>query len=240
MRTEKQEASHHPRSGEPVIDCGTVSALTTSYCDPSDGGGSVWLSSAPTIPSYLILTYWGIGNPGRTGKRQRPETISTPRRSSNSTPIRDDCGGDDPVTPNDGDDYDAVEIPVLVDNWGGARIKVVTWANRNGNFYVPIRDRTLPARQAVRQGRTGRARSMRRPGRLRPQPPGQPTYPGNQVGTNWVAVVQPVQGIVYVSAWEDYASMTCRCRKRDASARTRRRRPRNFNAVPVRPVSGEV
>jgi len=41
-----------------------------------------------------------------------------------------------------------------------------------------------------------------------PQPPGQPTYPGNQGGTNWYSPsYSPRTQLFYVSAWEDYASI---------------------------------
>ena len=41
-----------------------------------------------------------------------------------------------------------------------------------------------------------------------PQPDGQPTYPGNQGGTNWYSPsFSPRTGLFYVSAWEDYASI---------------------------------
>ena len=41
-----------------------------------------------------------------------------------------------------------------------------------------------------------------------PQPAGQPTYPGNQGGTNWYSPsYSPRTGLFYVSAWEDYASI---------------------------------
>ena len=40
-------------------------------------------------------------------------------------------------TPNDGYDYDSVQVPVLADiNWRGTPTKVMLWANRNGFFYV--------------------------------------------------------------------------------------------------------
>ena len=43
-----------------------------------------------------------------------------------------------------------------------------------------------------------------------PQPDGQPTYPGNQGGTNWYSPsFSPRTGLFYVSAWEDYASIYC-------------------------------
>src|SRR2546428_10460162 len=44
--------------------------------------------------------------------------------------------------------------------------------------------------------------------RSTPQPEGQPTYPGNQGGTNWYSPsFSQRTGLFYVSAWEDYASI---------------------------------
>ena len=71
-------------------------------------------------------------------------------------------------TPNDGYDYDSVQVPVLVDDdWNGAPRKLMMWANRNGFFYVL--DRTngkVSLRQAVREGELGE-----RPRRQRPADP---------------------------------------------------------------------
>ena len=41
-----------------------------------------------------------------------------------------------------------------------------------------------------------------------PQPPGSPTWPGNQGGTNWYSPsYSPRTGLFYFSAWENYASI---------------------------------
>jgi glucose dehydrogenase len=41
-----------------------------------------------------------------------------------------------------------------------------------------------------------------------PQPAGQPTYPGNQGGTNWYPPsFSPRTGLMYISAWENYATI---------------------------------
>ena len=41
-----------------------------------------------------------------------------------------------------------------------------------------------------------------------PQPPGAPTFPGVQGGTNWYSPsFSPRTGLFYVPAWEDYASV---------------------------------
>ena len=68
-----------------------------------------------------------------------------------------------------------------------------------------------------------------------PQPPGQPTWPGNQGGTNWYSPsFSPRTGLFYVSAWEGYASIF---RKEPAQYVA----GRNFaggGANPVTPVPG--
>ena len=41
-----------------------------------------------------------------------------------------------------------------------------------------------------------------------PQPAGQPTFPGNQGGTNWYSPsYSPRTGLFYLSAWENYATV---------------------------------
>jgi alcohol dehydrogenase (cytochrome c) len=41
-----------------------------------------------------------------------------------------------------------------------------------------------------------------------PQPPGMPTWPGNQGGTNWYPpAFSPRTGLFYVSVWENYATI---------------------------------
>jgi alcohol dehydrogenase (cytochrome c) len=41
-----------------------------------------------------------------------------------------------------------------------------------------------------------------------PQPPGSPTWPGNQGGTNWYPPsFSPATGLFYFSAWENYATI---------------------------------
>ena len=98
---------------------------------------------------------------------------------------------------------------MLVDNWAGSRVNVVTWANRNGNFYVLDREtgRFLLGRPFVKVNWMSEFDERGRP-KQTPQPDGQPTYPGNQGGTNWYSPsFSPRTGLFYVSAWEDYASI---------------------------------
>ena len=50
-----------------------------------------------------------------------------------------------------------------------------------------------------------------------PQPPGTPTYPGNQGGTNWYPPsYSPRTGLFYFSAWENYGTIY-RPRRRSTS-----------------------
>ncbi len=100
------------------------------------GGGSVWVTGS--YDPALNLTYWGIGNPGPDWNPfQRPgDNLYT-----DSVVALDADTGElkwhFQFTPNDGYDYDSVQIPVLADlNWKGTPTKVLMWANRNGYFYV--------------------------------------------------------------------------------------------------------
>ena len=112
-------------------------------------------------------------------------------------------------TPHDVYDYDSVQVPVLVDNWGSTGINAIAWANRNGNLLrARSRDGTVPARQAVREGQLDERVRRAGPADTDAAAAGQPTYPGNQGGTNWYSPsFSPRTGLFYVSAWEDYASI---------------------------------
>ena len=80
----------------------------------------------------------------------------------------------------------------------------MVWANRNGNFYVLDRatGRFLLGKPFVKVNWMSDFDERGRPIQT-PQPPGQPTYPGNQGGTNWYSPsFSPRTGLFYVSAWE--------------------------------------
>jgi alcohol dehydrogenase (cytochrome c) len=173
------------------------------------GGGSVWLT--PSYDPALNLTYWGIGNPG-------PDWNAELRPGDNL--YTDSVIALDPdtgtlkwhfqFTPNDTYDYDAVQVAVLADiPWRGVSTKALLWANRNGFFYVLNRETGafLSGAPFVKvnwaSGLDAKGRPM-----PTPQPPGQPTWPGNQGGTNWYSPsFSPRTGLFYVSAWEGYASI---------------------------------
>ena len=184
----------------------------TTFCDPDawkHGGGAVWLTGS--YDPELNLTYWGVGNPGPDfNPDQRPgDNLYT-----DSVVALDVDTGElqwhFQFTPDDQYDYDAVQIPVLVDiERNGSRFKLMLWANRNGFFYVLDREtgRFFSGRPFVKVNWAEGLDDSGRPVET-PQPPGAPTFPGVQGGTNWYSPsYSPRTELFYVSAWEDYASV---------------------------------
>ena len=191
-----------PGPGEPGHD-------TWEGDDWEHGGASVWITGS--YDPSLNLTYWGVGNPGPDWN---PDQRPGDNLYSDSVVALDADTGElawhFQFTPNDGYDYDAVQVPVLVDmDWNGAPAQLMLWANRNGYFYVL--DRTtgefLLGKPFVRvnwaSGLDARGRPIQTP-----QPPGEPTWPGNQGGTNWYPPsYSPRTGLFYFTAWENYATI---------------------------------
>ena len=183
-----------------------------TYCDPEawkHGGAAAWLTGS--YDPELNLLFWGIGNPGPDFFReQRPGD----NLYSNSVVALDPDTGElrwhFQFTPADPYDFDAVQIPVLADiERGGTLFKVVLWANRNGFYYVLDRatGRFLTGEPFVRVNWAEGLDDSGRPVET-PQPPGSPTYPGVQGGTNWYSpAYSPRTELFYIPAWEDYASI---------------------------------
>jgi alcohol dehydrogenase (cytochrome c) len=173
------------------------------------GGGSVWVTGS--YDPALNLTYWGVGNPGPDwNPAQRPGdnlyTDSVVALDADSGKLKWHFQ----FTPNDGYDYDSVQVPVLADlNWRGAPAKVMMWANRNGHFYVLDRatGKFLQGTPFVKVNWASGLDANGRPIQT-PQPAGAPTWPGNQGGTNWYPPsYSPRTGLFYFSVWENYASI---------------------------------
>jgi alcohol dehydrogenase (cytochrome c) len=173
------------------------------------GGGSVWVTGS--FDPDLNLTYWGVGNPGPDWN---PDQRPGDNLYSDSVVALDADTGKlkwhFQFTPNDAYDYDAVQVPVLVDmNWRGAAAKLMLWANRNGFFYVldRVTGRFLSGNPFVKVNWASDLDERGRPIQT-PQPPGSPTWPGNQGGTNWYPPsYSPRTELFYFSAWEGYASI---------------------------------
>jgi alcohol dehydrogenase (cytochrome c) len=183
----------------------------STFCDPNawiHGGGSIWMTGS--YDPQLNLTYWGVGNvgPDYNGAQRPGDNLYT----DSVVALDADTGKlkwHYQFTPHDVYDYDSVQVPVLIDNWNRTGIDVLAWANRNGNFYVLDRatGRFFLGAPFVKvnwmSGFDERGRPMQTP-----QPAGQPTYPGNQGGTNWYSPsFSPRTNLFYISAWEDYASV---------------------------------
>jgi alcohol dehydrogenase (cytochrome c) len=173
------------------------------------GGGPVWLTGS--YDPDLNLTYWGIGNPGPDWNPKQREGDNL--YSSSVVALDADSGRlkwHYQFTPNDGYDYDSVQIPVLVDmTWNGTPRKLMLWGNRNGNFYVLDRSNGnfLLGKPFVKvnwmSGFTPNGRPIQTP-----QLAGLPTFPGNQGGTNWYSPsFSPNTGLFYLSIWDDYGSI---------------------------------
>ena len=177
--------------------------------DWEHGGASVWITGS--YDADLNLTYWGIGNPGPDwNPDQRP---GDNLYSDSVVALNPDTGElvwHFQFTPNDGYDYDSVQVPVLVDlDWNGEPRQLMLWANRNGYFYVLDRatGEFLDGTPFVRVNWSSGLDENGRPIQT-PQPMGAPTWPGNQGGTNWYPPsFSPRTGLFYFAAWEDYATI---------------------------------
>ena len=177
--------------------------------DWEHGGASVWVTGS--YDADLNLTYWGVGNPGPDwNPGQRPGD----NLYSDAVVALDADTGElvwyFQFTPNDGYDYDSVQVPVLVDiEWNGVPSKLMMWANRNGYFYVldRVTGEFLTGTPFVKVNWSSGLEETGRPIPT-PQPLGSPTWPGNQGGTNWYPPsFSPATGLFYISAWEDYATI---------------------------------
>jgi alcohol dehydrogenase (cytochrome c) len=211
-----------------------------SFCDPDawkHGGGSIWMTGS--YDPKLNLTYWGVGNVGPDyAGAQRPGdnlyTDSVVALDADNGTLRWHYQ----FTPHDVYDYDSVQVPVLIDNWGNTGIDALTWANRNGNYYALDRatGRFLLGKPFVKVNWMSEFDERGRPTQT-PQPPGMPTYPGNQGGTNWYSPsFSPRTGLFYISAWEDYASIYGPSPVEYKEGRNfTGGGPRNFSAVPGAP-----
>ena len=177
--------------------------------DWEHGGAPIWITGS--FDPDLNLVYWGVGNPGPDwNPGQRPGD----NLYSDAVVALDADSGElvwyFQFTPNDGYDYDAVQVPVLVDmEWEGEPRELMLWANRNGFFYVLDRatGEYLSGTPFVKVNWASGLDENGRPIQT-PQPQGEPTWPGNQGGTNWYPPsYSPRTGLFYFAAWEDYATI---------------------------------
>ena len=104
------------------------------------GGGSAWVTGS--FDPDLNLVYWGIGNPSPdwNGDVRPGDNLYT----GSVVALDVDTGKlkwHFQFTPHDVWDWDAVQIPVLVDReFRGRPRKLMLWGNRNAFFYVLDRE----------------------------------------------------------------------------------------------------
>jgi len=112
--------------------------------------------------------------------------------------------------PHDVHDWDAVQVPVLVDDeWEGRPRKLVYWAHRNAFYYVLDRETGKfllgkPfATQTWSKGLDPNGRPIRLPN-IDPSPEGTYLYPGVQGATNWYSPsYSPKTKLFYLATWEN-------------------------------------
>jgi alcohol dehydrogenase (cytochrome c) len=173
------------------------------------GGAPIWLTGS--YDPDTNLTFWGTGNPGPDwdGDLRPGDNLY----SCSVIAVDADTGKlkwHYQFSPHNEFDWDAVQIPVLVDlQWENRPRKVMLWANRNGMFYVLDRTtgqflRGSPFANlnwATGFNETGRPL---RAAKSFPTVEGTLIYPGNQGATNWYSPsYSPTTGLFYIPTWEN-------------------------------------
>jgi alcohol dehydrogenase (cytochrome c) len=172
------------------------------------GAGATWLTGS--YDPELDLLYWGIGNPG-------PDWNGDVRPGDNlytsSVVALDGETGElrwhFQFTPHDTHDWDANQIPVLIDaEWTGAPRKLLILANRNAFYYVLDRETgeflhgSEYARQTWAEGLDPTGRPIVIPG-TEPSEEGTLVWPSLQGATNWFSPsYSPHTGALYVAVRE--------------------------------------
>lgn len=176
------------------------------------GGGSTWMTGS--FDPVLNLIYWGVGNPGPdwNGEVREGDNLY-----SDSVIALDADTGEIKwhfqFTPHDVHDWDACQIPVLVDTEFRGRLrKLMFWANRNGFFYVLDRESgefllaKEYAKQTWAQGIDDSGRPIRIPN-MEPSPDGRLVFPDVNGASNWWSPsYSPVTGLFYTMAYDGGAT----------------------------------
>jgi alcohol dehydrogenase (cytochrome c) len=172
------------------------------------GAGTTWLTGS--YDPALKLLYWGTGNPGPdwNGDARKGDNLYT----CSLLALDVETGALRwyfQFTPHDTHDWDANQIPVLVDaEINGRPRALVVMANRNAFYYVLDRKSgeflsgTAYAKQTWAKGLDARGRPIVIPG-LDPSEAGTLVYPSLQGSTNWGnPAYSPATGLLYVPVRE--------------------------------------
>jgi alcohol dehydrogenase (cytochrome c) len=175
------------------------------------GGSPIW--NAGSYDPETNLTFWGTGNPN-PGWNGDTRTPADNLYSASVIALDADSGKlkwHYQFTPGDEYDWDATQVPVLVDmDWQGKPRKLMLFANRNGFFYVldRVTGKFLMAKAFVKQtwndGFEENGRPIKNP-EFWPKPMGGIVVsPGTQGGTNWYPPsYSPRTGLFYIPTWEN-------------------------------------
>ncbi|MBL4800381.1 MAG: PQQ-binding-like beta-propeller repeat protein [Emcibacter sp.] len=176
------------------------------------GGASTWLTGSYDVEHDIL--YWGVGNP-------KPDYIKSARMGDNlySNSVVALRGSTGEIlwhfqfSPGDNHDWDAAQIPVLVDHVlegdsSGQERKLLLWANRNGFYYVLDRltGEFIQATPFVHQTWAERIDDNGRPvlktENLKSRD-GVLVFPSNKGGTNWWSPsYDPNLGLMFVPTLE--------------------------------------
>ena len=191
-----------PQPGEPGGDTWSGNSWKT-------GGGPTWVTGSFDPQQNLII--WGTGNPAPdwNGDSRRGDNLYT----DSAIALDADTGKLKwyyQFVPHDLHDWDAVQVPVLVDDdWDGRPRKLVYWAHRGGFFYVLDRETGKLllgkpfATQTWAKGLDASGRPIRLPN-IDPTPEGTYLWPGVQGATNWYSPsYNPLTKLFYLAVWEN-------------------------------------
>jgi alcohol dehydrogenase (cytochrome c) len=173
------------------------------------GGAPTWVTGSYDPELNLII--WGTGNPSPDWNAD--VRLGDNLYSDSAIALDADTGTlkwHFQFIPHDANDWDATQVPVLVDaDWRGQPRKLIYWAHRGGFFYVL--DRSTGefllgkpfAKQTWAKGLDDKGRPMRIPGTT-PTEEGVYVWPGVQGATNWYSPsYNPQTGFFYLTAWEN-------------------------------------
>jgi alcohol dehydrogenase (cytochrome c) len=186
-----------PAAGEPGSETWQGSSLR-------NGGAPTWVTGS--FDPELRLIYWGVGNPAPNfyGGNRNGDNLY-----SNSVVALDADSGKlrwyFQFTPHDLHDWDASQIPVLVDEVvDKSRRKLLAFANRNGFYYLLDRATgeflvgTPFVKQTWADGLDAKGRPRVRPESV-PSRQGAIVYPSVTGGTNWWSpTYDPQSELMYV------------------------------------------
>jgi alcohol dehydrogenase (cytochrome c) len=191
-----------PTAGEPGVETWAGESYKT-------GSASIWVTGS--YDPEQNVTIWGTGNPG-------PDWNGDGRLGDN---LYSDCfvalDADTgklkwhfQFTPHDVHDWDATQVPVLIDGVvRGQKRKLVVTANRNGFFYVLDRAQGeyLHSKAYIKQTWAKQIDDKGRPVRMpntSPTVEGTLVYPHLAGGTNWFSPsYSPLTDLFYVTAREE-------------------------------------